>query len=86
MMGERTRQGIGLALSLGGLAFAVIALVFSFTSQGDGEQDDRIKACVTEMRSERLGHAEEQDSACESLSRDQQREAAYRWARETGAL
>lgn len=47
------------------------------------ERERRIQECAQAMDSELLGHA---NDSCAGLSKGEQREAAYRWARETGRL
>jgi hypothetical protein len=43
----------------------------------------RVGECAQAMDSEILGHP---NDACTGLTKDEKREAAYRWARETGRL
>lgn len=47
--------------------------------------EEKVGACVTAMKAEQLGHSTG-EKPCEALNEDGKREAAYRWAKERGAL
>lgn len=71
------------------LSFGIVGiLIFANWSKDqmiDKDWDKKVNACVTAMKAEQLGHSTG-ESPCEALNEDGKREAAFRWARERGAL
>jgi hypothetical protein len=73
-----------VALLVAGL-MAYLFVQWAQNSAVDKHWEQKVTACVTEMNAEQLGHSTG-EKPCAVLDDAGKREAAYRWAKERGAL